>query len=101
MAVRYKPDIAGTGKLMRSVEMQLMLRSAAEKGKLYAMGISPERTGEYLSSFSVETKADGGVHGDRAQATLVNNSPHAVYVEWQDNYHVLARTADYIERTGP
>lgn len=101
MTVRYKPDYAGTNKLMNGPEMQVMLRSAAEKGRIFAIGISPERTGEYLRSFEIETKAHGGVHGDRAEATLTNTSPHAGHVEWQDGYHVLARTADFIERTGP
>lgn len=101
MTVRYKPDLAGTNDLMNGPEMQNMLRSAAEKGRIFAIGISPERTGEYARSFDVTVKAHGGPHGDRAEAALVNYSPHASHVEWQDNYHVLARTADFIEQAGP
>lgn len=103
MTVRYTPDIAGTGRLMKGPEMQEMVRSAAEKGKAFAESISPVETGEYKSSFRVEVTAHGGtgVGGDRAQANLINDSDHATDVEWVDNYHVLARTADYIQATGP
>lgn len=101
MTVTYKPDFAGTNGLMNSPEMQEAMRSAAEKGRAFAESVSPERTGEYRASFSVSARAHGGAHEDRAEATLVNNSPHAARVEWQDGYHVLARTADFISRTGP
>lgn len=103
MTVRYKPDIEGTGRLMKSPEMQLVLRSAAEKGKAFAMSIAPVETGEYESRFRVETSAHGGTGagGDRAVAYLINDSPHAAYVEWQDSHHTLAKAADFINRTGP
>lgn len=94
MTVRYRADYKGTGELMNSVEMRNMLREVAEKGRVFAIGISPERTGEYVKSFEVTTSAHAGTHGDRAEATLVNTSAHAAHVEWQDGYHVLARTAD-------
>lgn len=94
MTVRYKADYQGTGKLMNGPEMQEMLRQVAEKGKAFAESIAPVDTGEYKSSFEVTSRSHGGVHGDRAEAQIVNTSPHAAHVEWQDNYHVLARTAD-------
>lgn len=100
MTVRYTPSFTGTNSLMNSAGVQQVLRAAAEKGTAYAVSISPVRTGEYKSSFRISTKAHGGVHGDRAQATIVNTSPHAARVEWADGYHVLAETADYIRRTG-
>lgn len=94
MTVRYKPDYTGTGELMNSPEMVEVMRQVAEKGIPFAESISPERTGEYKSSFEVTSRSHGGVHGDRAEAQVVNTSEHAAHVEWQDGYHVLARTAE-------
>jgi hypothetical protein len=91
--ITYKPDYAGLGKLMNGPEMQAMLRRVAEKGVPFARSISPVDTGEYEASFTVETRSHGGIHGDRAEAKIVNSSPHAARVEWQDGYHVLNRTA--------
>ena len=100
MAVRYEPDHEGVGMLMKSGEMQEMLRVVAERGAEYARSIAPvgkppgdPHPGEYLASFRVETTPDAPSWHDRAAALLINDSPHAVYVEWQDGYHVLARTA--------
>lgn len=94
MTIRYKEDIAGTNRLMRGPEMQAVLRAVAEKGADFARSISPERTGDYKASFHVEVRADGGPRHNRAEARIVNDSPHATEVEWRDGYHVLARTAD-------
>ncbi|HEX4018182.1 MAG TPA: HK97 gp10 family phage protein [Frankiaceae bacterium] len=100
----YTPNIAGTGRLMRGPEMQRLMREIAEKGMEYARGISPvgdPRTdphpGEYRDSFSVTVRANGGVHNDRAEAMIVNSSPHAVLVEALDGYHVLARMLDAMQ----
>jgi len=94
MPIRYKPSYGGLGALMNGPEMQEMLRKVAEKGLAYAQSISPDRTGEYRASFGVEVRSHGGIHGDRAEAKIVNSSPHAARVEWEDNYHVLNRTAE-------
>lgn len=101
MSVTYKPDHGGTNRLMNSAGVQRMLKSAAAKGMEYAIGIAPVDTGEYKESFRVTAAAHSGVRKDRAQAFLVNTSPHAGHVEWQDGAHVLARAADFIERAGP
>lgn len=93
MAIKYTPDYQGTSELMNGPEMQEMLRKVAEKGVPFAQSISPERTGDYRAHFSVEVRSHGGVHGDRAEAKIVNDSDHATEVEWVDNYHVLGRTA--------
>lgn len=105
--VTYTPHFAETGALMRSRGVQEVLRQAANKGVAFAVSVSPEppgksgeATGEYASSFRVTTKARGGVNEDRAEATITNTSRRAARVEWQDGYHVLARTADYVKRTG-
>lgn len=92
MTVRYSADYEGTGELMRSPEMQAVVREVAEKAMAYAESISPEYTGEYKASFEVTVTDRGGLRNDRAEAQLVNTSDHAVNVEWQDGYHVLTRT---------
>lgn len=101
MTVRYSPSYAGVGELMKSEEMQAVVREAAERAKAYAESIAPAgdlahdpHPGEYKASFEVVVTDHGGKDGDRAEAQLINTSDHAVNVEWQDNYHVLARTAD-------
>lgn len=94
--IRYKPDRAGTNKLMRSPEVRDVLRSVAEAAIPFAESISPERTGEYKASFRVTTQEAAGPHMDRAGARLENTSPHAARVEWEDGYHVLARVAGMI-----
>lgn len=93
--MRYSADYDGLRALMKGPEMQAVVREAAEKAMAYAVSISPEKTGEYKSSFEVTVTADGGVNppGARAEAQLVNTSDHAVDVEWRDGYHVLARAA--------
>lgn len=98
MTARYTASYSGLRELMKGPEMQALVREVAEKGKAFAEGISPEKTGEYKSSFEVTVTSSGGVNppGARAEAQLANTSDHAVNVEWQDNFHVLGRTLDYL-----
>jgi hypothetical protein len=98
--IRYKPDLKGTNELMRSAGVRDHLRSVAEAAIPYAESISPERTGDYKASFRVETTDSGGPRDNRASAYLVNDSPHAARVEWEDGFHVLARVADHIQHGG-
>lgn len=97
--ITYKKDIAGLNRLMRSAGIRDVLRQAAEAAIPYAQAIAPERTGQYKSSFSVTTQDVAGPHMDRAGARLVNSSPHAAHVEWENGDHVLARVADHIGGT--
>lgn len=109
--VRYKPDHVGTAQLMRTPEMQGAMELACYEAIPDAQAISPDAPpyGEgYIASFSV----DGGhlekIAGTkRATAYLVNDSDHATVVELgqlgdvsaaDTGHHVLARTADRIER---
>lgn len=104
MTVRYKADYAGTRELMNSPEMQSVLREVAGKGMANAAGRAPVRQpryrtpqhpgGEYKASFHVEVHAGGGVHHDRAEALIVNDSGHAVLVEWHDEFHTLRDAAE-------
>jgi hypothetical protein len=100
MAARYEPDHEGTGMLMMSDGMREMLRMVAERGADYARSIAPvgkppgdPHPGEYLASFRVEVVTPAPSWDDRPAALIVNDSGHAAYVEWQDGYHVLAKTA--------
>lgn len=104
--ITYKPSYQGTSELMNGPEMQEMLRQVALKGMAYAQSIAPVRKeewqtpthpgGEYKASFEVQVRSHGGVHGDRAEAKIVNTSPHAARVEWEDRYHTLNRTAEQL-----
>ena len=93
MAARYKADYAGTRRLMNSPEMQAVMLAVAEEGMAAAVGLAPERTGEYKSSFSVLVHEGGGVHHDRAEALIINDSPHSVLVEDWDEFHTLKDAA--------
>lgn len=94
MSVRYKPDYTGTRALMNSPEMQGMLRRVAEEVMARAVSAAPVRTGEYKASFHVEAHADGGIHKDRAEALVVNDSGHSVLVEDWDEFHTLRDAVD-------
>lgn len=100
MTVRYQPDYAGTGQLMRSIEMLAVMEHIAEGGANYARVIAPRETGEYADSITVDSTRRGGPHKDRAEARIVADSDHAAYVEWQDGYHVLERTLAFLEGSG-
>lgn len=103
--IRYTPNLPGVSALMNGPEVQAILRQVALKGAEYARSIAPVRTtqlkrqpppGDYKEHFSVQVRAHGGVHGDRAEAKIVNDSGHATAVEWVDGYHVLNRTAAHL-----
>jgi len=97
--VRYEPDYAGLGRVMRSREMRAMLEIRTLRGKAFAESIAPRDTGDYARSFRVESSARGeGRWADRAEARLINFSDHATLVEWVNGDRVLGRTVDVIER---
>ncbi len=94
------PSSADYKNMMTSADMTRVVDAAAEAGADHARSVSPVDTGEYQNSFRVET----GVIGDRVEARLVNDAPHAVIVEGgtptQSGRNVLAQTADWIEAGG-
>jgi hypothetical protein len=91
--ISYKPDIKGTGKLMRGKEIEAFMRLKAQEGKQYAEAIAPRESGEYASSFRVTSTHSG----DRATAYLYNDSDHAYLVEYVDDYRTLGVVADILE----
>jgi hypothetical protein len=71
---------------------------AAERGQAYAESISPVLTGDYRNSFHVRPAIVGQGLNRRAGAILENTSHHAFEVEYTDDFRVLQRTVDEIER---
>src|SRR5690606_41861825 len=90
--VRYEPDYAGLGRVMRSREMRAMLEIRALRGKAFAESIAPRDTGDYARSFRVESSARGeGGWADRAEARLSNLSDQAPPAERAHGHRVLGR----------
>lgn len=98
--VTYKPDIKGTGRLMRGKEMEAFMRLKAQEGKQFGEAIAAGfvRTGEYESSFRVtSSKRGAGRWADRAAGYLYNDSDHAFLVEFVDDHRVLGTVVDILE----
>lgn len=89
----FIPNRAALPALAATPQMQHAMVEAAQRGKTWAEQNSPRRTGEYARSFEVQPATIDGTAGAR----LVNTSDHAVYVEWANGTHVLARAVDAIE----
>ncbi|MFC9941262.1 HK97 gp10 family phage protein [Nocardiopsis alba] len=81
---KFRPDIKGIGRILSSPQMEAaMVRNARGlQSRAEALATEHRRTGQYLSSFSISSTTQGGVKGDRAEATLRNSAPHATLVEW-------------------
>lgn len=106
----YKADFRGTAELMRTTEMHAVLVAAATDAIPFARAISPDDAPYgvgYVSSFEVHSGTRMVARARRAVADLVNTEPYAVEVELgqlgntsraDTGHHVLARTADHIER---
>ena len=95
--MRYEPDRAGTGLLLRSDDMGDAMRTIAQAGVAHAVSISPVESGLYAASFEVDVE----VQDDRQTATIANTVEYAAAVEWgargSNGHHVLGRTVDWIE----
>ena len=106
----YKPDYKGTAELMRTPLMHGAVELAAYEAIPFAKSISPDDPlyGEgYVAKFEVSGGTDRIARARRAVAYLTNTADYAVEVELgrlgsvsraDTGHHVLARTADYIER---
>lgn len=102
MAFLYEADHDGLNEIARSPAMRAALAAVATKAKGIAEGLSADfaDTGDYARSFKVEAETiewRGEYPGRRAAAYLVNDSDHAVAVEWGNSkdhkpHHVLGRT---------
>lgn len=108
--VVYKPDRKGTAALMVTRLMQGAMQAAAYEAIPFARSISPDAPpygSGYVASFEVTGGTEKIARTRRAVAYLTNTAPHAAAVEYgqlgdrsraDTGHHVLARTADYIER---
>jgi hypothetical protein len=99
---KYRLDRAGLQEhLLNAPFMVEEMRRRAELGKEYAISVAPDAPplGEgYIASFEVEAGTHGGIHHDRAHATLRNSDDAAVYVEFGTErtqaQHVLLSAMD-------
>ena len=108
--VRYEMDKRGTAELMRTPEMHGAMELIAIEAVPFARAISPDAPpygAGYVEKFEVNSTTVnlGRRLGRRAAAELTNTADYATSVELGsfDNprdtgHHVLARTADHIER---
>jgi hypothetical protein len=99
----YRLNRAGFRKNLLNAEfMRAEMERRALRAKEFAESIAPDAPpiGEgYIASFEVESGTEGGIHHDRAYATLRNTSEHARYVEFGNGHegtahHVLTRALD-------
>lgn len=93
---RFRANYKGIGQILTSPQMQREMKARAEKVKARAEALSPEDTGRYVTSFKVETLIRKA-KTSRAVAKVVNDSPHAAYVEWGTSktprFRVMGRAA--------
>ena len=99
----YKPDEEGMRRFLNSENMKLLVKHYADKIKDRAEEIAPvgapwepdDHAGRYKASFSSEVHTHGGIHRDRAEATVRNDALEAQYVEFghrgREPYHTLLR----------
>lgn len=76
----YEHNYAGLGALLKSAQMQAMVRAKAERVESVAKADAPVGdTAEYSQSFEVEVGIND--KGERARAVVRNTSGHSIYVE--------------------
>lgn len=98
----YRLDRAAFRQHLLNAEwMVAEMQQRAERGQAFAESVAPDAPpyGEgYVASFDVEAGRDGGVHHDRAYATLSNSDDAAVYLEFgterTEAHHILTRSLD-------
>jgi hypothetical protein len=84
--VTFKPNHAGIGEMLRSDFMEAEM--ARRAGKVLAVceataPYDPAIDGDvhYRDQFRVESTRAGGVHKDRAEATVINDHPASFQIE--------------------
>lgn len=93
---KFRGNYKGIGQILRSPQMQQAMENRAERVKARAVASSPVDSGEYVQSFRVEGSIRPG-RSSRAIAKVINDSPHATFVEWGTSktprYRVMGRAA--------
>lgn len=97
--VKYVPDHKGVAALALDAPMSRGMTTIAREAIGVAQANSPVKTGDYVSSFSAVPMPEraGWKNELRAGAALVNDSDHAMAVEYRNNSHVLGRTLAIID----
>lgn len=101
----FRGDFHGIGEMLNSAEMQADMLRRANAGAAFAESVAPydaKTDGtHYRDAFEVTSGALGGVHHDRAYATLSNTDGAALWVEIGSKnnaaHHVLGRALDVME----
>jgi hypothetical protein len=82
---KFTMDYRGVGELLRSPEIEAATVPFAARIKAAAEASAPfdatSRT-HYRDSFHIETNRRGGVHHDRAVASVVNTDAAAFFIEY-------------------
>lgn len=93
---KFRASYKGIGAILRSEQMKREMETRAEQVQRRAEALAPVDSGSYASSFRVETEIRQG-KTIRAIAKVVNDSPHASYVEWGTSrtprHRVMGRAA--------
>lgn len=93
---KFRASYKGIGEILRSPQMQREMKTRAERVQAKAEALAPVETGDYAGSFRVEVELRAG-KTRRAVAKVINDSPHATYVEWGTSrtprYRVMGRAA--------
>lgn len=93
---RFKGNYKGLGQILRSRQMQAEMELRAKRVEVRCVSSSPRDTGDYSSSFRVETGVRAGGK-PRAESKVINDDAAAPYVEWGTSrtprYRVMGRAA--------
>lgn len=93
---KFRASYKGIGQILRSQQMQQAMQTRAEQVQRRAEALAPRDTGSYAASFRVETSVREG-KTRRAVAKVINDAPHATFVEWGTSrtprHRVLGRAA--------
>lgn len=93
---RFRVSYKGIGEILRSEQMKREMQARGDQVKAAAEALAPVDTGNYAASFRVESGIREG-KTRRATAKVINDSPHASYVEWGTSrtprHRVMGRAA--------
>lgn len=97
--MRYTPDHAGLGRLLRSRGLQDACVDAAERGAEWVRSHAPHDRGDYRAGIHVRRARTHS--GDRVAAEVVAGAKHSAALEWGNRRtkarHLLASAIDVIE----
>ncbi|MEV6777009.1 HK97 gp10 family phage protein [Streptomyces syringium] len=97
MPPKVKIQRSGLRQLLNSSMLAAHLLRTAEEIKTVAEATAPTGVGQYKSSFATEARRRMGSAKDRTGAVVINDSPHARFVEYGGQHtparHILVRAA--------